>query len=196
MQGVRARIRVRQEVGAGIAYLSLGVEVRLELAPFVPEVLLAVLRVYLVFVEQNVSHARESGLLERGLLLGKGHGVTEDFSGPLVRARDDAVVRPAFGHDELDSLIVGEEGVEKIAIILDGILGHVDHVPEQKDHGRARLLPQGVSLAPHERRRLALVTGRDDLVYRLVPPVDGREIDVQIVPLFHVKIITFFILKH
>ena len=122
--------------------------------------------------------------------------MTEDFSRSLVRARDDAVVRPALGNDKLDLLILGEEGVEKVAIILDRVFRDVDHVPEQKDHGRPRLLPQGVSLAAHERRRLALMAGRDDLVDGFVPPVDGGEVDMNVVPLFHGNIITKFHLKH
>ena len=196
MQRVRSGIGVREKVGSGIRDFSLGVEVGLKLRPLVTEVLLAILGVYLVFVEKDVAHARESGLLERRLLLGKRHGMTEDFSRSLVRARDDAVVSPAFRHDELDLLLVGEEGVKKVAIILDRVFRDVDHVPEQKDHGRPRLLPKRICFPAHERRRLALVTGGDDLVDGFVPPVDGGEIDVNVVPLFHDTIITFFQLKH
>ena len=69
MQRVRSRIGVREKVGSGIAYFSLGIEVGLKLRPLVTEVLLAILGVYLVFVEKDVAHAWESRLLERGLLL-------------------------------------------------------------------------------------------------------------------------------
>ena len=122
--------------------------------------------------------------------------MTEDLAGSLVRARHDAVVCPAFRDDELDLLVIGEEGVEKVAIILNRVFRDVDDIPEQKDHGRPRLLPKGVGFPAHEGRRLALVARGDDLVYRLVPPVDGGEIDVNVVPLFHISIITNFSLKH